>query len=257
MELNSNTIHLYFLYPEDIVDPDLLDQYRSLLSAAELAQMSRFYFARHQNQYLLTRALVRTSLSAYFQIEPAEWEFGKNGYGKPEISYPDSDLPIRFNLSHSNGLVMCGITRDHDIGVDVEDVERSTRAAIAGLSSYFSATEIMALDHLPAAQQKLRFFDYWTLKESYIKARGMGLAIPLGQFSFHFENDTLTGFSVHPELDDDANQWQFWRIAMTSRYRVGLAIRSASRNLQISAFNSVPLHATEPIPLDFLQVRSR
>jgi len=252
MELPDKAIHLYFNYPENVTDPDLLDHYQSLLSSDELEQMGRFYYARHRHQYLLTRALVRTSLSNYCAIDPADWKFSKNDYGKPEICYPEIDLPIQFNLSHTRGLILCGITRDFSVGVDVEDTERTTRAALADLSSYFSEQEIEDLNKLPTGQQMPRFFDYWTLKESYIKARGMGLAIPLRLFSFHFEADALKRFSTHSDLNDDADQWQFWRIGVENRYCIAVAVKTTGQNLTVNGIESVPLQTQKPIPLDFL-----
>ena len=213
--------------------------------------MSRFYFAGHRHQYLLTRALIRSCLSAYYPVEPADWRFAKNDYGKPQVSHPSSGINARFNLSHTNGLIVCAITADVDIGVDVEDADRTTRAAFESLSSYFSAQEIKDLGALPAERKKQRFFDYWTLKESYIKARGMGLAIPLGKFSFHFKGDQLEEFRVHPELGDDAQNWRFWRIAMTERYPVAVAVNAAGRDFEISAFDTVPLLSSDPVELIF------
>ena len=218
----------------------------------ERAQMSRLFYARHRHQYLVTRTLVRTCLSTYFQVEPGDWRFGKNGFGKPEISFPEKTHEVRFNISHCEGLVMCGITRCHDIGVDVEDVKRSTSATFQDLSSYFSATEMADMATLPIDQQKQRFFDYWTLKESYIKARGMGLSIPLAKFSFRFEADRLSAFETHPDLNDDATAWQFWRISRDGRYRVAVAVNSANQSFKLNAFNTVPLKSCESIQLDFL-----
>jgi len=251
MDLPGNEIHLYFSFPEKITDPSLLLAYESLLTDDELTQMSRLYFARHRHQFLITRALIRTTLSDYFQVEPADWRFEKNSYGKPEISFPDYIGPVRFNLSHCEGLILCGIARDHDIGVDVEDAQRSTQAAFDNLSSYFSSTETADLARLPPEQQKQRFFDYWTLKESYIKARGMGLAISLAKFSFLFESDCLDGFSTHPDLKDDATNWQFWRLLLAERYRIAVAINSCN-DFSVSTFKSVPLRDIDPIKLTFL-----
>jgi 4'-phosphopantetheinyl transferase len=251
MMLAGNTIHLYFSYPEQITDPELLQHYQSLLTDDELSQMSRFYYARHRHQYLVTRALIRTSLSEYHPVDPSDWQFGTNGYGKPEIKHPDLKSPVRFNLSHSRGLIMCGVAREFDIGVDVEDAKRSTRAALNRLSNYFSAEEIAELNALPPKHQKQRFFDYWTLKESYIKARGMGLAIPLRKFSFQFHENRLSGFSTHPELNDDASSWRFWRIAIAQRYQVAVAINTSRDDIVINAFNSVPFASKEPVVLTF------
>jgi 4'-phosphopantetheinyl transferase len=271
-QLSRQDVHLYFSWPEEIVDPELLRRYESLLSADERARMSRFHFARNRHQYLVTRALVRASLSAYYPVEPGAWQFSQNRYGKPEISHPDASLSIRFNLSHTHGLTVCAIAHHCDIGVDVEDSQRSTRAGLNSLAGFFSAQEVEDLRKLPADQQTQRFFAYWTLKESYIKARGLGLAIPLDKFSFLFGAKQLKGFSVHPDLQDDADCWQFWRMAMAGqngayqhgagqrgaeqyradRYPVALAIKSKNREHEITAFHSVPLHSNVPFALSFL-----
>ena len=252
MTLTQHEVHLYFSFPGQISDPGLLERYESLLSGDERSQMARFHFARHRHQYLVTRALIRTSLSAYYPVDPADWRFSKNGFGKPEISHPDSTLPIRFNLSHTDGLIICGIARDYDIGVDVEDIQRTTRAAFNSLSSYFSSQEIEALGKLPPEQQKQRFFDYWTLKESYIKARGAGFSIPLHKFGFQFQANTLSGFNIHQDLEDDAGNWQFWRLPMTERYLVAVAINSANSDFSLSGIHSVPLQSHESMALIFL-----
>jgi 4'-phosphopantetheinyl transferase len=252
MELPNDEIHLYFANPGQITDADVLRQYRSLLSDDERMQMSRFHFDRHRHQYLVTRALIRTCLSNYYNIGAADWVFGKNGFDKPEIALPLMTQPIRFNLSHADGLIMCGLAREFDIGVDVENCQRSTRAAFSRLASYFSEQEIEDLAKLPEVEQKQRFFDYWTLKESYIKARGAGFSIPLKKFSFQFEKNRLANFSIHADLDDDAGNWQFWRVAMAEHYRLAVAVNSGKTAFTIRAVNTVPLNSTEPIALNFL-----
>jgi 4'-phosphopantetheinyl transferase len=252
MELRPGEIHLYFAYPGQISEPGLLSRYKSLLSDEEMAQMPRFYFQRHRHQYLITRALIRSCLSNYHELEPAKWCFDKNAYGKPGLACPHEDLPFRFNISHTDGLVMCGFVRDIDIGVDVEDKDRSTHSELDRLFTFFSPTEIEELRLLPKEKQKQRFFDYWTLKESYIKARGMGLALSLSQFSFIFQENRLRDFIVQAELKDTAKHWRFWRIAMGERYQVAVAIKSENANFKVSASNSVPLESNEPVKLTFL-----
>lgn len=252
MVLSSHRVHLYFSYPEQISDRDLLQRYKALLSDAESAQMSRFHYARHRHQYLVTRALVRSCLSTFFSIDPAAWQFNTGAYGKPVVGHPEVGIPVKFNLSHTRGLIVCAIVRDYEIGVDVEDTQRATRAGLDSLSSYFSPPEIDELGRLPAARRKQRFFDYWTLKESYIKARGLGLAIPLDKFSFRFEDDKLQGFRVHEDLNDDAGAWQFWRVAVDQRYKVALALDAAGVDIELSAYRSTPLVANETFPLTVL-----
>ncbi|MFT4714305.1 MAG: 4'-phosphopantetheinyl transferase [Candidatus Azotimanducaceae bacterium] len=253
MDLHSGEIHLFFASPEEISNIGLLSRYQSLLSDKELRQYSRFHFEQHRHQYLVTRALIRSSLSSFYEVEPAQWCFDVNAYGKPSVASGHGVLPIRFNISHTDGLVMCGIVRDTEIGVDVEDIERITRADIHSLSSYFSPLEVAELKRLPKEKQKHRFFDYWTLKESYIKARGMGLSLSLSQFSFVFEGNRLRDFFVEPELNDDSTNWQFWRFAVRARYRVAVAVKSENRKIKISAYHSVPLESNDSFPLVFFK----
>ena len=147
---------------------------------------------------------------------------------------------------------MCGITRDHDIGVDVEDAQRNTQATLDSLSSYFSVSETEELKRLPVDRQKQRFFDYWTLKESYIKARGMGLAIPLAKFSFRFVGERLGGLEIHPDLNDDPANWQFWRISRPGGYRAAVAVNSGNAGFSLRAFNAIPLKSNLPFRPAFL-----
>lgn len=241
MILANNDIHLYISHPDSITDKNLLAQYEALLSDDEQARLKHFHYDHHRHLYLVTRALVRTSLSEYVEVKPANWQFDKNGYGKPFISQPSTKSVLKFNISHTAGLVICAITRDIEIGVDVEDRQRSTRSAFSSLFSYFSADEIAELEALPTAQQKPRFFEHWTLKEAYIKARGAGFAIPLNQFGFHFEADKLAAFNTHADLQDPAEGWQFWQIRYDQNYEMAIALNSNRGDVSVTAINAVPL----------------
>jgi len=252
MNQDEKQVQLYYCLPDQVTDAALLQRYQSLLTEEEKQRMSRLYFTGHRHQYLLTRALVRYCLSLHHPVEPGEWQFTTNRYGKPQVSHPKIDLTTRFNLSHTRGLIICGMAPGVDIGVDVEDTQRTTQAAFDSLASYFSETEIRDLAELPEDRQQQRFFDYWTLKESYIKARGMGLAVPLGKFSFHFKNDELDEFRVEKALGDDARDWQFWRISMSGHYRIAIALNTQRRGFEVSTFETVPLIGREHTPLNFL-----
>lgn len=241
MTLPDNEIHLFIARPDEITDLDLLQQYESLLSDDEQTRLPKFYHQRHRHQYLVTRALQRTCLSEFSDIEPAEWKFAKGEHGKPELNHPSSDHHLSFNLSHTAGLIICGITLSAEIGVDVEDQQRSTRAAFSGLFSYFSPAEIRQLESLLPDQQKLRFFEHWTLKEAYIKARGAGFAIPLSQFGFQFEDQHISDFFIARELNDAADDWQFWQGCYAQRYPIAIALRSDKDNLKVIVHESVPL----------------
>jgi 4'-phosphopantetheinyl transferase len=191
--------------------------------------------------YLVSRALVRTVLSKYSLIEPHAWEFKKNFYGRPEILPTIAAPPLRFNLSHTGGLAACAIVLDRDVGIDVEDVTRQTQT-VEIADRYFSPAEVGALRSLPHEAQRHRFFAYWTLKESYIKARGMGLSIPLEHFTFHIEGDSSIRISFAPELPDDPSTWQFGHFQPSTRHMMSVCVRRRNEpDLKIELRETVPL----------------
>lgn len=245
MKLGDNEIHLHYVRPDHVTDPGLLKHYECLLTDDERQQLSRFYYQRHKHQFLITRALVRSCLSLYHDVRPADWVFEKNAYDKPHVAGDHTGKPGNFNISHANGMIICGFARKYDIGVDVEDCQRTTQAALNRLSSYFSEIETSMLEDLPESSQKQRFFDIWTLKESYIKARGGGLSIPLRKFSFDFSDDRLTGFNIDSDLADDAEKWQFWQLSVPPAYRLAIAVNTARPALELSMYHSIPLMESE------------
>ena len=109
----------------------------------------------------------------------AAWRFQRNTYGRPGIQGGISDARLRFNLSHTRGLSACAVTQDFDIGIDVEWMNRRLNPEEL-MDLVFSLEEARALRSLPLPDQSQRFFVLWTLKEAYIKARGMGLRAPIG-----------------------------------------------------------------------------
>jgi 4'-phosphopantetheinyl transferase len=218
--LPSNEIHLWLVLTNEINDAALISAYQTLMTPKELAKAERFHFQKDRHQHIITRALVRTTLSRYASIDPIDWRFSENEYGRPEIL---GDSPLRFNLSHTDGLIACVVVVKLDIGVDVENIRRKS-GGINVAKRFFSPKEMQDLDAVPESQRQERFFDYWTLKESYIKARGMGLSLPLNQFSFHLSNNNPLRISFAPQLQDDPNQWQFWLLQPTLQHKLAISI---------------------------------
>ncbi len=120
------------------------------------------------------------------------------------------------------------MTRGRDIGVDVEHTPRRTEA-LEIADRFFSPREVRDLRALPAGEQRSRFFDYWTLKESYIKARGLGLAIPLHRFSFVLPPAAEPRLLLDPSLGDDAARWRFWLRSPTAEHRLALCLQVGPR----------------------------
>ena len=224
LALPRDEVHLWLLDPGLWDAGALTARLRGWLSPDEAARMDRYVFPRHRWEYLATRALCRAALSRYAPVEPAAWRFRSNPWGRPEVASPAHSW-LRFNLSNAEGLLACLVARDREVGVDLEDTTRSVDT-LATSAHVFSAAELAALRREAAGAQRARFFHYWTLKEAYIKARGMGLAIPLDRFAFDLDApDNVVRVALDPSLGDDAPSWQFARLRPTPRHQLALALR--------------------------------
>ena len=223
---------VWYLFPDAIRDPELLNDYWNILSNDEISRGERFCFDRDRHRHLVTWALARTMLSSYADISPKAWEFGNNQYGRPHISGPASAPNLRFNLSHTRNLIACIVAPEFDVGIDVEDCRRNISGpAIA--RRYFSAREVAAFERLTKNEQAAAFFEYWTLKEAYVKAVGRGISLGLARFSFELDDRSLR--VDDPErrpprisfdgLNDDPATWQFAQYKPTPHHAMAIAIR--------------------------------
>ena len=224
--LGEREAHLHLLRLDALAqlsEAELLARYAALLTPEEEARRRRYLFEHSRRQHLLARVLVRSALSRYAAVDPRAWRFEANAHGRPHIAAPALAAPLEFNLSHTEGLIACLVGRSAEIGVDVEYTPRKSAYAQVA-RRFFSASEAAALRALPEEAKRERFFAYWTLKESYIKARGLGLALPLDAFSF-----TLAGSRISIAFDariaDEPNAWQFTRLALSAEHACAIAQR--------------------------------
>jgi len=238
---DSRAIDLWCTYISEIRDDSLWPRYEALLSGDERARQARFRFARDQRRFLVTRALVRTVLSRYAAVRPQDWSFSAGPRGRPTISAPSRASALEFNVSHSSDLVMLGITSGRALGIDTESFE-ARAADIDGLDRYFAPEESTALLSLPPAARRRRFFELWTLKESYIKARGLGLAIALDAFRFELTGERGLALHMRPELGDSPHGWRLWQLVPRSGYLAAVcAARGEETSPRITVREIVPL----------------
>jgi 4'-phosphopantetheinyl transferase len=177
--LAGRVIHLWTARldpPEPVVA-----RLRSLLDEDERARADRFRFDVHRRRFTVGRGFQRIVLGAYQGLPPNAllYQFGPKG--KPELAPRQGTQPLHFNLSNSEDLALLGVTREREIGVDVEHLrELSDLEALA--ERFFSRRESAVLLALPEAQRALGFFNCWTRKEAYLKAVGEGITAPLDRF---------------------------------------------------------------------------
>lgn len=210
-------------------DPQGPARYEDWLSADERERWRRFRFARDRDRYLLARGLQRSVLSRY--VPPrheSTWRFEPNAHGRPFICAEQQlqgHAPLHFNLSHTRGLVVLAVACTHEVGVDVEPLDRDG-PHLKMADRFFAPSEAEALRALVgAAAHRDRFIELWTLKESYIKARGMGLALPLDSFAFGLDMADQIGFRTWPSAADESKGWRFGLLEYGNTHRVALALR--------------------------------
>lgn len=154
----------------------------ALLDDEERARAARFYFDRDREAFIAAHALLRVLLSSEAALPAADWRFSVNAFGKPEAILVLGSPPLRFNLSHTHGLVAAALTCEHDIGVDVEKLDPE-RLSLDLATRFFAPQEIALLRAVPVADLTDALYGIWTLKEACIKAIGTGLSLPLDSFA--------------------------------------------------------------------------
>jgi len=244
LTIATNEVHLWFAHDASITDTSLLSRYQKLLSAEEQVQQKKFHFAQNRNQYLVTRALVRTVLCRYLPgIYPEQLVFIKNHYGKPSLDNTLLPILIEFNISHTNNMIVLAVTHGMQVGVDAEYYLRNNNVSSI-VNSYFSQTEIQEYNSLEPHLQLERFFELWTLKEAYIKARGIGLSLPLDKISYRFySNDKISISFDNKSIADDAKNWRFWQITTNSKHKISIALteQNIHKKISLKMWKSTPL----------------
>jgi 4'-phosphopantetheinyl transferase len=206
------------------------ERFERSLSQDERARASRFHFPRDQERFITTRGLLRAILGGYAGLEPAELTFDYSSFGKPSLAPAHGGHGLRFNLSHSGGLALLGITRGREIGIDVERF-RPDLATDKIARSFFSPREVSELLALPADARPAAFFACWTRKEAFVKARGEGLSFPLDQFDVSLAPGEPAALLATHGDPQEAQRWTLMELDAGPGYAAALAVEAGSRKL--------------------------
>ncbi len=256
-EISRNTtgnpaLHLWYAYASDVADAETEAACAALLNDAERARAARFRFARHRREYLASHALARNALSHSHPLPPRDWSYSVNAYGKPATVL---ECGLSFNQSNSVELAVCLVASraatqeagaGPEVGVDVEAFSRAEEI-VPLAKKVFSLAEQEQLNALPAAERPHRALSLWTLKEAYIKARGIGLSLPLDGISFLFGGVQGIRLEVGAGVDDDPARWRFCLLEHM-QHRIALVVEAA-------AFCKLKIAALEMPVLDIFAAR--
>src|SRR5215213_1551126 len=134
---------------------------RGILTDDELDRADRFSFEMDRQRFITARGTLRSILSRYLTIHPGHLRFHYNPYGKPFLAPEFSSYLLNFNLSHSGGLALYAITRNMQIGVDVEHVHSDFEYKEIA-ERFFSVNEVASLGKIPTQKKLETFYDCWT-----------------------------------------------------------------------------------------------
>ena len=202
-----------------------------VLSDDELARASRFHFRRDRDRFVVRRGLLRTLLGLYLDAVPAQILFGYNRYGKPSVVAEVGPEALCFNLSHSNGLALFAFSRGRELGVDIEYVRRGL-AVVRIAERFFSPREVAELRALPSHVQLEAFFSCWTRKEAYIKARGMGLSLPLDRFAVSLASGHPAALLSNEEDPAEVSRWALQELAPGPGFVAALAVEGQDHRME-------------------------
>lgn len=242
-ELTKDNVLLFLVRIENISQSDK-DTYLNILNCKETAEMARFRFQKDQDIFLISRALVRAILAYYSGVDVQTIKFAYNEFDKPSLVGNPS---LHFNLSHTEGCIALVLCRSRSVGVDVECLSNKTRAVLDITEDCFSASEQAQLAELSDAEKLPRFTRLWTLKESYIKALGVGLSKNLGEFSFTFDDTGQIRFKDDKPYEDVCSAFSFYSFTLDD-HLVSMAIQDELRKW--SVYEVRPMYCCEKLDLD-------
>lgn len=216
--LSSNHVHLWKVRL-NYAGPGLQFLEQSLASD-EQARAERFHFERDRRRFIAARGQMRMILASYVGVSARALILSYGAHGKPFLRQPFKAEALKFNLSHSGELALLAVTRDRDIGVDLEEVHLlDDDESIA--ERFFSPRENAALRTVPQPKRLEAFFSCWTLKEAYVKAIGDGLGGPTNSFDGFCAAAHLLGVEGDSQ---ETSRWSLVKLAPEPGYVGALAV---------------------------------
>jgi 4'-phosphopantetheinyl transferase len=218
--LNSGELHAWRASLDMSIEQ--LRAHSCLLSSDERERADRFRFQRDRNRFIAARGVLRSILAGYLSLSPHTIRFSYGAYNKPSLEEEQNHCNLRFNLSHSESWVVFAFALDHEVGVDLELIrDQFATEEIAGV--FFSPEELATFQNVPPHIKPDAFFNCWTRREAFIKAKGAGMSFALDQFSVTFlpcDPPRLANTAYNP---NDALRWSLHTFSPAFRYVAAIA----------------------------------
>jgi 4'-phosphopantetheinyl transferase len=227
--LPKQDLHVWYFFTPGISQRDLFARYGSELSTEELSRFRSFRFSCDSLKFLASRVLLRNSLSAYCDTDPSAWEICSARHGKPHLRPTPGMCRLKFNQSRTNDLSALVVSASCEVGIDVEDI-RLIKDPMPVAAEAFTGVEVEELLHLDTGPRRLAFLENWTLKEAYLKARGVGLSGSLREVSWgRHESKRVLRFN---DVGSDETNWRAF-LEHPSSNHVCSVVAESSREQEI------------------------
>ena len=205
-----------------------------VLARDEHERAARFHFEKDRQHFKVSRSALRIVLGRYLNLPPESLEFAQTEYGKPFLTNPEA-AGVLFNLSHSGEVAVIAVARQREVGVDVEFM-RADFATNEVAEHFFSVAEIYTLSGLDPHLRTQAFFNCWTRKEAYVKARGEGLSMPLDVFDVSLAPDTSAAMLSNRVDKSEPSRWIFQNLEIAPDYAGALVVEAVASRPDLSYF---------------------
>jgi len=222
-EVLNRAVHVWLCRLEPASIASLARSSRTVLSEDERERADRIRRESQRQMFEVAHALVRQGLSVYADVDETDWSFDTNQWGRPEIAGPAHAPPFTFSLSHTHGLVACAISVGIECGVDVENFARGGQP-LRVARRVLSEREFADLERQPVETKLDRLLEYWTLKEAYLKARGVGMSVAMQDVSFALDERGIRLVAVDSEATSGPDAWSFTSARPTPSHMLALAL---------------------------------
>jgi len=218
----KHAINVWYVSTEN--NSILFDYCKAALTDKELERVSFFKFKKVQDNYIYSQGTLRLLLSKYLNIPPRELQIGRLKKGKPySVDSPD----LRFNISNSGGKILYCFSNEEELGIDLEKI-RPLPDLEDLIERNFNSYEKSYITKI-REEKANRFFKFWTIKEAYLKAIGVGMRLTPDKLEFSIEKEDFKLESIQGETETE--EWIFKDLDCGENYRGTLVYRNSEMDI--------------------------
>ncbi|MBW4600747.1 MAG: 4'-phosphopantetheinyl transferase superfamily protein [Calothrix sp. FI2-JRJ7] len=224
LSLSPHDVHLWRI--QLVRTETELQDLRDVLSSDEITRALRFRFEKDRQRFIAGRGILRKILGRYLGVDAQAVKFAYEPRGKPLLAETFALHNISFNLSHSEDLALCVVSSIQNVGVDLEFI-RAIDDVESFAKRFFTDNEYKGIKLLAVGQQQKMFFRYWTCKEAYLKATGVGIG-ELEMIEVSLTPDCAR--IVIDQTNQMDKQWSLIEVVLDNNYVAATAVSSSQAN---------------------------